>query len=64
MAQCEQVLDEDADPPKLLVIGPDAAANLLELIGGELDNGDVLIWHAMTCRKEYLKLLPGPGGAQ
>jgi hypothetical protein len=58
----ETVLDEDADPPKLLIIGPDGAGNPLELIGGEIENGDVLIWHAMACRKQYLDLLPDQGG--
>jgi hypothetical protein len=55
------VLDEAADPPKLLIIGPDGAGNLLELIGGDL-NDDRLIWHAMPCRAKYLELLPKPGG--
>lgn len=58
MALFEGVVDEDADPPKLLIIGPDSAGNPLELIGAELENGDVLIWHAMACRKQYLDLLP------
>lgn len=62
MGLYEGVIDEDADPPKLLIIGPDAAANLLELVGGEFEDGDVLIWHAMKCRKQYLDLLPDPGG--
>ncbi len=64
MALYENILDEDADPPKLLIIGPDGSANLLELVGAELDNGDVFIWHAMACRKQYLNLLPNPGGEQ
>ncbi len=64
MALYEGILDDDADPPKLLIIGFDGAARLLELIGAELDNGDVLIWHAMECRKHYLHLLPDPGGEQ
>ncbi len=58
----ETVLDENADPPKLLVVGPDSAGNPFELIGGELDNGDVLIWHAMAGRTQYLDLLPNLGG--
>jgi hypothetical protein len=61
MAQCWNIVDEDSDPPKLLIIGPDGAGNLLELIGGELDDG-LLIWHAMPCRPKYLDLLPKPGG--
>jgi hypothetical protein len=62
LALYEGVIDEDADPLKLLIIGPDGAANLLELVGGELDNGDVLIWHATKCRTKYLSLLPETGG--
>lgn len=62
MALYVDVLDAEADPPKLLIIGPDAAANFLELIGGEFDDGDVWIWHAMKCRKQHLDLLPDSGG--
>ncbi len=62
MAIYEAILEEDADAAKLLIIGFDGAANLIELIGAELHNGDVLIWHAMACRKQYLNLLPDPGG--
>jgi hypothetical protein len=62
MAIYEDVLNEDNDPPKLLFIGPDAAGNLLELIGGVVENDDLLIWHAMRCRAGYLALLPKPGG--
>ena len=62
MALYEAVVDEDHDPPKLLIIGPDGAGNFLELIGGELANGDLLIWHANRCRSDYLDLLPQPGG--
>jgi hypothetical protein len=61
LAILDKVLDEDADPPKVLIIGPDSAGNLLELIGGVLEEGDV-IWHAMPCRKQYLDLLPNPRG--
>ena len=42
MAWYCDVLDEDHDPPKLLIIGPDGAGNLLELVGGVLDDGDLL----------------------
>lgn len=62
MALYEDVVDEDHDPPKLLIIGPDGAGNFLELVGGELANGDLLIWHADRCRSAYLDLLPKPGG--
>lgn len=56
------VVDEDHDPPKLLIIGPDNGGNLLELFGGEFANGDLRIWHAMACRTCYLDLLPSQGG--
>lgn len=58
----EGVLDEDNDPPKLLIIGPNGAGNLLELIGGELADDILLIWHADRCRPAYLYLLPKSGG--
>lgn len=61
MAIYENVLDEDNDPPKLLIIGPNSSGNLLELIGGELANDVLLIWHADRCRQTYLDLLPGSG---
>ena len=54
-------IDPDNDPPKLLYIGPDGAGNLLELVGGEISGGDLLIWHADRCRADYLELLPAQG---
>ena len=62
MALYEGVLDEENDPPKVLVIGPDHAGNLIELVGGEVAEGDLLIWHADRCRKAYLVLLPEQEG--
>jgi hypothetical protein len=62
MAILDKYLDEDADPPKVLVIGPDGAGNLLELVGGEFADVNVEIWHAMRCRPQYLVLLPTQGG--
>ena len=35
-------LDPDADPPKILVIGPDRAGNLLEVIVLELSDDRLL----------------------
>jgi hypothetical protein len=61
MVVFEGVVDPDAEPPKVLTIGPDSAGNLLELVGAEQANGDHLIWHAMRCRPQYLALLPGGG---
>lgn len=57
----EGVIDDGADPPKILTIGPDSTGNLLELVGGRQPDGDHLIWHAMRCRQRYLNLLPGGG---
>lgn len=61
MAIYEVVVDDDHEPPKLLIIGPDGAGNLLELVGGEFGD-DLRIWHADRCRPVYLKLLPKSGG--
>jgi hypothetical protein len=55
-------IDPDNDPPKRLYIGPDPAANLLEVIGGGLADEILLIWHAKRCRTQYLELLPPTGG--
>jgi hypothetical protein len=55
-------IDPDNDPPKLLYIGPDTAANLLEVIGGEIADDILLIWHAKSCSPQYFELLPPPGG--
>ncbi len=63
MALYVNTLDEESDPPKLLIVGPDGAANILELIGGQLA-GDLLIWHAMPCRPKYLDLLPTSVGTE
>lgn len=51
-------LDPDADPPKVLAIGPDTAANLLEVIWLELDDDRDLVIHAMTLRPTFFSLLP------
>lgn len=62
MALLAREIDPDNDPPKLLFIGPDHAGDLLEVIGGEMADDVLLIWHADACRSMYLKLLPRPGG--
>ena len=51
-------LDPDADPPKVLAIGPDTAANLLEVIWLELDDDRDLVIHAMALRTTFSSLLP------
>jgi hypothetical protein len=62
MALYAEEIDPDSDPPKRLYIGPDPAANLLEVIGGEIADDILLIWHAQRCRVKYLELLPPTGG--
>jgi hypothetical protein len=49
--------DIGEDPDRWLVIGPDRAANLLELVVLITDEGDVLIIHAMPLRAVYRRLL-------
>ncbi len=44
-------------PPKVLVIGPDSAGNLVEVIWLDLSD-DVLVIHAMTLRPLFYDLLP------
>lgn len=52
-------LDPDADPPRVLGIGPDLSGNFLEIVWLELDESELLI-HAMPLRRKYFDLLP-PG---
>jgi hypothetical protein len=51
-------LDPDADPPKVLAIGPDRAGNLLEIIWLELADDVNLVIHAMPLRPTFYDLLP------
>jgi hypothetical protein len=46
------------DPTRYLVIGPDSAGNLMELVVMDRPQGPAVI-HAMALRAEYRKLLPG-----
>ncbi len=50
-------LDPDADPPKVLTIGPDPSGNLLEVIWLQLDDIELAI-HAMRLRPTFFDLLP------
>jgi hypothetical protein len=52
-------IDPDADPPKLLAVGPDRAGNLLEVVVLTLSDGRLLVIHAMRLRSKYRGLLPG-----
>ena len=49
--------DIGSDPDRWLVIGPDPAANVLELVVLVTAEGDELIIHAMPLRPIYRRLL-------
>jgi len=55
-------LEADADPPKILVIGPDTAGNLLEVIVLVLEDDRLIAIHAMRLRRQFYELLPGEEG--
>jgi hypothetical protein len=53
------VIEEVADDPvRYLVLGPDRAGNLLELVVLDRPQGPAVI-HAMRMREKYRPLLPG-----
>ena len=52
-------LDQESYEIKILIIGPDSAGNLLEVIGLEISDQTLLIIHAMKIRKSMVKLLEG-----
>jgi len=52
-------IDPEADPPKVLAVGPDRAGNLLEVVSLTLAGGRLLVIHAMPLRRKYRSLLPG-----
>lgn len=51
-------LEPDADPPRVLAIGPDRAGNLLEVIWLEFEDNAPIVIHAMTLRRAFHSLLP------
>lgn len=51
------VEDLGEEPDRWIVLGPDRAANLLEVIVLVTDEGDELIIHAMPLRPVYRRLL-------
>lgn len=54
-----RVIEEIADDPvRYLVLGPDRAGNLLELVVLDRPQGPGVI-HAMKMREKYRRLLPG-----
>ena len=52
-------LDQESYEIKILIIGPDSAGNLLEVIGLEINNQSLLIIHAMKIRKSVMNLVEG-----
>ncbi len=52
-------LEPDADPPKVLAIGPDPTGNLLEVIWLDLADTELVI-HTMDLRPKFHDLLPAP----
>lgn len=51
--------ERDDEPRRTLLLGPDRAGNLLEVVVLELDDGSRLAIHAMGIRPSYIDLLPG-----
>lgn len=45
------------EPPKILILGPDHAGNILEVIAVIDADGILIVFHAMACRTAYLQLL-------
>ncbi len=54
----EGELDEDGPPWRVLYLGPDRAANLLEVVVIERDDGTELAIHAMKMQSKHVGLLP------
>jgi hypothetical protein len=48
---------EGSDPPKILILGPDFAGNLIEILAIEDVDGELVVFHAMPARPGFLKLL-------
>lgn len=51
-------LDSAGGQARLLVVGPDRAGNLLELIGIPMDEIELVVIHAMHMRSHFARLLP------
>ena len=49
----------DYDASKYLVIGFDSSQNLIEVMYNITDEGNIHVFHAMKCRKEYTKYIEG-----
>jgi hypothetical protein len=55
-------LEPHTDPPKVLVIGPNPAGNLLEVIVLVLADDRLIAIHATKLRRQFYELLPGEEG--
>ena len=53
-------LGDDDSPVRTLVLGPDRAGNMLEVIVLPFDDGREMVIHAMPMRHHYGGLLPRP----
>lgn len=51
-------LEPDADPPRVLAIGPDPAGNLLEIIWLQFGDRQPIVIHAMALCPTLNDLLP------
>ncbi len=61
---CRSISDPNADPPKILVIGPDSAGNLLKIIVLVLGDDRLIAMTAMKLRRQFFELLPGEESAK
>jgi len=50
--------DAGEEPDRWLVVGPDRAGNLLEMIVLQSVEGEYVVIHAMPMRAKYRRLLP------
>jgi hypothetical protein len=48
----------EGPPIRMLYLGPDRAANVLEIVVVERDDGAEMAIHAMKMRRQYEALLP------
>ena len=53
-------MGDDDSPVRTLVLGPDRAGNMLEVIVLHFDDGREMAIHAMPMRSHYRGLLPRP----
>ena len=53
--------DLDEHPPRYALVGPDVAANMIELVVLIADDDRHIVIHAMNARPNFLALLNDPG---